>query len=128
MISIAKTAKIFVGVDVSKATLDVYRPDTKELFKIENSEGAIIQLCAQLEKKKRQVRVVMEGTGGYEHLLLRCLASHKLEAAVINPRRVRDFAKGSDWMRKLIQSMLKSSLGTLKLSNLSQWLPSQIMS
>jgi len=26
MISIAKTAKIFVGVDVSKATLDVYRP------------------------------------------------------------------------------------------------------
>ena len=94
MISIAKTAKIFVGVDVSKATLDVYRPDTKELFKIENSEGAIIQLCAQLEKKKRQVMVVMEGTGGYEHLLLRCLASHKLEAAVINPRRVRDFAKG----------------------------------
>ena len=32
MISSAKTAKIFVGVDVSKATLDVYRPDTKELL------------------------------------------------------------------------------------------------
>jgi len=38
--------------------------------------------------------VVMEGTGGYEYLLLRCLASHKLDASVINPRRVRDFAKG----------------------------------
>ena len=38
--------------------------------------------------------VVMEGTGGYEYLLLRALASHKLDAAVINPRRVRDFAKG----------------------------------
>ena len=94
MSSIAKTAKIFVGVDVSKATLDVYRPDTKEFLKIENSDEAISVLCSQLEKKKRQVMVVMEGTGGYEYLLLRQLANHKLAAAVINPRRVRDFAKG----------------------------------
>ena len=51
MISKAKTAKIFVGVDVSKATLDVYRPDTNELLKIENTDDAINQLCSQLEKK-----------------------------------------------------------------------------
>ena len=94
MSSTAKTATIFVGVDVSKVTLDVYRPDTKELLKIENTDEAISQLCSQLEKKKRQVMVVMEGTGGYEYLLLKHLASHKLAAAVINPRRVRDFAKG----------------------------------
>ena len=93
MISAAMTATIFVGVDVSKATLDVYRPDTKELLKIENNDEAIIELCSQLEKKKRQVMVVMEGTGGYEYLLVKHLASHKLAAAVINPRRVRDFAK-----------------------------------
>ena len=74
------TAKIFVGVDVSKATLDVYRPDTKEVFKIENSDEAIALLCSQLEKKKRTVMVVMEGTGGYEHLLLKHLAVHKLDA------------------------------------------------
>ena len=94
MISTALTATIFVGVDVSKATLDVYRPDTKELLKIENTDEAIIQLCSQLEKKKRQIMVVMEGTGGYEYLLLKHLASRMLAAAVINPRRVRDFAKG----------------------------------
>ena len=94
MISTAKTAKIYVGVDVSKASLDVYRPDTNELLKIENSEDAINELCLQLQKKKRQVMVVMEGTGGYEYLLQRCLESHKLDASVINPRRVRDFAKG----------------------------------
>jgi len=57
------TAKIFVGVDVSKATLDVYGPDTKEVFKIQNSDGAIALLCSQLEKMKRKVMVVMEGTG-----------------------------------------------------------------
>lgn len=94
MSSTAKSATIFVGVDVSKATLDVYRPDTMELLRIENSDEAISQLCSQLEKKKRTVTVVMEGTGGYEYLLLKNLASHQIAAAVINPRRVRDFAKG----------------------------------
>lgn len=86
--------QIFVGVDVSKSKLDVYRPDTHEVFQIDNSDIAIAELCAQLEKKKGKVIVVMEGTGGYEHLLLTHLASHKLDAAVINPRRIRDFAKG----------------------------------
>jgi transposase len=94
MNSIANTAKIFVGVDVSQATLDVYRPDTNQFLKIENSEEAIAILCVELQKKKRKVLVAMEGTGGYEFLLLKGLASHQLDAAVINPRRVRDFAKG----------------------------------
>jgi transposase len=86
--------KIFVGVDVSKRTLDVYRPDSNVAIQIENSDVAIAELCSQLERKKRKVVVVMEGTGGYEQLLLTHLASHKLDAAVINPRRIRDFAKG----------------------------------
>jgi transposase len=47
-----------------------------------------------LQKKKRQIMVVMEGTGGYEYLLVKHLACHKIEAAVINPRRIGDFAKG----------------------------------
>jgi len=94
MKSATTNEKIFVGVDVSKAALDVYRPDTKEGFKIDNSDEAIALLCSQLKKMKRKVMVVMEGTGGYEYLLLKHLAAHKLEAAVINPRRVRDFAKG----------------------------------
>jgi len=37
--------------------------------------------------------VVMAGTGGYEYLLVKHFAGHNIEAAVINPRRVRDFAK-----------------------------------
>lgn len=94
MSSNAIASTIFVGVDVSKATLDVYRSDTKEFLKIDNTDEAISLLCSQLEKKKRQVLVVMEGTGGYEYLLVKHLSSHKLAAAVVNPRRVRDFAKG----------------------------------
>jgi transposase len=85
---------IFVGVDVSKDSLDVYRPDTAELIKIDNSVAAVAGLCQQLQKKKRSLVVVMEATGGYETLLVNQLALHDLKAAVVNPRRVRDFAKG----------------------------------
>jgi len=38
--------------------------------------------------------VVMEATGGYETRLVNQLALHDVKAAVVNPRRVRDFAKG----------------------------------
>jgi transposase len=84
----------FVGVDVSKSTLDVYRPDTRKFLHIENSEDATEQLCQNLKRKKLPVRIVMEATGGYQTLLRHQLARHQIEAAVVNPRRVRDFAKG----------------------------------
>lgn len=83
---------IFVGVDVSKDTLDVYRPDTCEQIKIENTLVDIDGLCKTL--KKKQVLVAMEATGGYETLLVKCLAKYGIDAAVLNPRQVRDFAKG----------------------------------
>ena len=51
MNSNVKTTKIFVGVDVSKDTLDVYRPDTKEVLQIENSDEAITAFCSQFEKR-----------------------------------------------------------------------------
>jgi len=40
MKSATTNEKIFVGVDVSKAAPDVYRPDTKEVFKIDNLDEA----------------------------------------------------------------------------------------
>ena len=94
MKSHATTMTIFVGVDVSKASLDIYRPDTLERIKINNSETSVADFCQQLQKKKRSLMVVMEATGGYETLLVNQLALHDLKAAVVNPRRVRDFAKG----------------------------------
>lgn len=92
--SYAKAAKIFVGVDVSKDKLDVYRPDTNELIQIDNADDAIVSFCLQLKKSKQPILVAMEGTGGYEYLLVKQLASHGLEAAILNPKRVRNFAKG----------------------------------
>jgi transposase len=94
MMSTVRTQKIFVGVDVSKFTLDVFHPDTGELSKLDNTEIAVEEFCRLLMKRKRPVMVVMEATGGYETMLLNQLAKHKIDAAVLNPKRVRDFAKG----------------------------------
>jgi transposase len=92
--STVKANRIFVGIDVSKFTLDVFHPDTGALSKFDNTEIGIKDFCLSLEKRKHCVMVVMEATGGYETLLLCQLAKHKLDAAVLNPRRIRDFAKG----------------------------------
>jgi transposase len=94
MMSTLKTEKIFVGVDVSKFSLDVFHPDTGELTKLDNTQVAVDVFCRSLKKKKETVMVAMEATGGYERLLLIQLAKHEIEAVVLNPRRVRDFAKG----------------------------------
>ena len=94
MMSSAKNDLIFVGVDVSKDSLDIFLPDSNEVSKIENSENAVQEFCLKLQQKKRNVIVVMEATGGYETLLVNQLAKHDVRAAVANPRQVRDFAKG----------------------------------
>jgi transposase len=94
MTSIAKNDLIFVGVDVSKDSLDIFRPDSNEVSRIENSENAVQEFCLKLQRKKRNVIVVMEATGGYETLLVNQLARRGVQAAVVNPRQVRDFAKG----------------------------------
>ena len=38
--------------------------------------------------------VVMQATGGYEHCLVQTLHEHGIALAVVNPRRVSDFADG----------------------------------
>jgi transposase len=85
---------LFVGVDVSKDILDVFRPDRNEIAKVENSEVAVAEFCRKLQTSKQHVIVVMEATGGYETLLVNQLTQHELPAAVVNPRQVRDFARG----------------------------------
>lgn len=85
---------MYVGVDVSKAKLDIYRANTKKSETINNEEADIEQFCKSFKRLKRPVMVVVEATGGYETLLLRSLAKQGVQAAVVNPRQVRDFAKG----------------------------------
>lgn len=85
---------LFVGVDVSKAELEVYFADSKARLTIGNSEDAIVRELVKVLKRRKRVLVVMEATGGYESKLVKLLHQHQIAVAVVNPRQVRDFAKG----------------------------------
>lgn len=90
----AESFALFVGVDVSKSQLDVFLPDSKTRLTIDNSTDAIVRELVKVLKHKSRVLVVMEATGGYESTLVRVLGERQIAVAVVNPRQVRDFAKG----------------------------------
>lgn len=84
----------FVGVDVSKAKLDVAFGVDQPASCIKNSPEEITsKLIGQIEHPESTI-VVMEATGGYEECLVKLLHQHGIALAVVNPRRIRDFANG----------------------------------
>jgi transposase len=86
-----------VGVDVSKAQLDACDLGTGRRLKIDNDAAGIARLAAWAGPG---AAVVMEASGGYERLAHRRLLERGLQVAVVNAKRVRDFAKASGRLAK----------------------------
>jgi transposase len=81
----------FVGIDVSKATLDVATSDGRA-WQSANAPEAIDVLVTDLADA---TLVVLEATGRYEAPCAAALAVAGIPVAVINPRQARDFAKAT---------------------------------
>jgi transposase len=81
------------GVDVSKATLDAAVLPAREERSVANDHAGAAALIAWF-KEQRVDLIVLEATGGYENLVAAELAGAGLAVAVVNPKQVRDFAKG----------------------------------
>lgn len=89
---------IFVGIDVSKAPLDVaQRPAGR--FIVQNTEAGFTQLIAQLAANPPTL-IVLEATGGVELPLTGALAAAGLPVVVVNPRQILDFAKATGQLVK----------------------------
>ncbi len=89
---------IFVGIDVSKAQLDVaLRPTGR--FVVPNDDSGIAQLLEQL-KVTPPTLSILEATGGIELPLTGALAAAGLPVVVVNPRQIRDFAKATGQLAK----------------------------
>lgn len=84
--------KCYIGIDVSKKTLDVFMLPLKEFMQFENNAAGIRKLLKKLSAFC-DPSVVMESTGGYEKPVAQALAKGNISTAVINPRQIRDFAK-----------------------------------
>jgi transposase len=89
----------FVGIDVSKDRLDVaFFPETQAKT-FHNSETGLPDLVAYL-KDLCLAMVVMEATGGLEIPVASTLAVAGLPVVIVNPRRVREFAKAKGILAK----------------------------
>ncbi|NQY54535.1 MAG: IS110 family transposase [Campylobacteraceae bacterium] len=87
----------YIGIDVSKATLQVYIPISDENISIENSKKSLISLYSKLKKYyKKEIKdlvIIFEPTGSYSALLKRFCFEKDIYAFIINPRQSSNFAK-----------------------------------
>lgn len=88
-----------VGIDVSKATLDVAVYPSDELWQVTNDATGISELVERLHQVAPE-RIVLEATGGLELEVLAALGSAGLPAVAVNPRQVHDFAKATGRLAK----------------------------
>ena len=91
----------FVGIDVSKATLEVAYRGVNKTQQYANTEEGVKALLKQLKEDKEHIAVVlMEATGGLERVAatMLCLAGYAV--MVVNPRQAHDFSKALGYLSK----------------------------
>src|SRR4051795_9194932 len=84
----------FVGIDVSKHRLDVHLRPSGEHFTVSHDEAGVAALVERLAALAPAL-VVLEATGGLEVAPAAALAAAGLPVAIVNPRRVRAFARAT---------------------------------
>lgn len=88
----AKNDELFVGIDVAKATLDIAIHGETTVAQQPNDDAGIMAVVERLNGLNPTL-VVVEASGGWEMNLVAALAAASLPVAVVNPTRVRYFAK-----------------------------------
>jgi len=89
----------FAGIDVSKHAFDL---NVNGNGKVEhfNNDVKDIKKCSKALVKLAPALVVIEATGGYETNLAMALQQAGLAVSVINPARIRNFAKAAGVLAK----------------------------
>lgn len=81
-----------LGIDISKDSLDAcFLPANTKMHE-SNDEYGIAKLIA-FAKEQAVNMVVVEASGGYEVALAASFSIEKLPIVIVNPKRIRDFAK-----------------------------------
>jgi transposase len=93
--------KLFVGIDVSKATLEVALDSTSKTRTFGNHQEGIAQVVQLLKSCPGPIGVVLlEATGGLEHECAVALCLADAPVIVANPRQAHDFAKAMGHLAK----------------------------
>ncbi|NEP19412.1 MAG: IS110 family transposase, partial [Leptolyngbya sp. SIO4C1] len=94
-----ETTFAWIGIDVSKDTLEVYDLSAETYSSYSNNAAGIEALSQQLLNRPHPA-IVCEATGGYESTMALKLHQLGLRVSVVNPRPVRDLAKALSKLAK----------------------------
>ena len=89
----------YIGIDVAKRFFDLHDLAEEKHQRFDNNRQGITA-CVKHLKKRRPALIVMENTGGYEMDLAVALHSFGLPVAVVNAKRIRDFARATGQLAK----------------------------
>jgi transposase len=90
---------IYVGIDVSKDSFHLATSPAILKTSLPNTSEGHRQLCKVL-KDQTVALIVLEATGGYERPIVAELLGESFPVVVVNPKQVRDFAKGMGQLAK----------------------------
>lgn len=88
----AESAAPYVGIDVSKHTLDVAVGTEAKIWTVPNTPEGVAQCVARLQAAEPAL-IVVESTGGLERRVLEELCAVELQVALVNPSRPKAFAE-----------------------------------
>lgn len=89
----------YVGIDVSKDRLDVAVLGEKQAWQVCNTQAGIKELVPWMLELQPEL-IVVEATGGYQRSVVETLFHAGLGVAVVNPARVRQFARACGLLAK----------------------------
>jgi transposase len=99
MTDVSPSTVYFVGIDVSKAKLDLARTGRGDVLTVTNDTAGIAKIIASFGKVPPGC-IVVESTGGIERPLVNALLDANLPVALVNPGRVRHYAIGMGILAK----------------------------
>lgn len=83
----------YVGVDVSKNTLEVFLPSWSQTQTFQNTAPGHRLLSKALNPSDTKLHIILEPTAGYEAALLDHLRDQQIPYSLINPVQARAYAK-----------------------------------
>lgn len=89
-----------IGIDASKERLDCCCGRSNRSFQIANTAQAIKAKLSKLRQEMKSLFLVVESTGKYHGVLFRVATELEIHIAVVNPKRIRDFAKALGQLAK----------------------------
>jgi transposase len=89
----------YVGIDVAKDRLDVTVLGEERVWQTDNTQAGIANLVQQMQEVCPEL-IVVEATGGYQRNVVDALFQAGVSVAVVNPARVRQFARACGLLAK----------------------------